>query len=244
MSGAEITAGRTAGTPGKGKVLPYIIYLIIYFMIGVVFRYAGENLFPDLYVTIKPWVLFPAYIIMGITGIVLCRDTFAEGIRQWNAHPVKNVLFLAGCGIGNLILPTLASIPEALLYPDYESVNEVNVAGVTEGTPYLLSILVLAVLGPVCEEVVFRILLVDKAKRLSGIPTAVLIIVSSVIFAAGHMHDPTLPELLSNLPILFTGLIFATTFVLSKNVTIPAIVHVANNTLAISLMYMAAQAAS
>ena len=82
-------------------------------------------------------------------------------------------------------------------------------------------------MGPVAEEVVFRLapisLTEKKSKRI------IVVLVTAVLFMLVHMHTFTVEEFLYNIPHFVTGLVYGIVMVLSRNVTIPILLHIMNN---------------
>ncbi len=53
-----------------------------------------------------------------------------------------------------------------------------------------------------------------------------------------HMHELTLQELLYNLGMFVTGIIYSVAFIKTKNATIPLLLHLLNNAPALMLMLL------
>lgn len=67
-------------------------------------RSCAALLFPHLYHltpfynrTVSGFIKLCSYCLLGILGIVLFRDLYAAGLREWKAHPLKNLGLLIGC---------------------------------------------------------------------------------------------------------------------------------------------------
>ncbi|MBR1391197.1 MAG: CPBP family intramembrane metalloprotease [Lachnospiraceae bacterium] len=182
------------------------------------------------------WIQAINYMFLGIVGLIAFRDIIQEGIRQWRLSAVKNLLWLIGAFLADIILGTLASLPLAVFYPDYVSVNDSSVMDAAAILPFPILLIAFGILGPVTEEFMFRIIPVEKGKR---IHVVLRIIVSSFLFMAIHMHDITLQELLYNLGMFVTGIIYSVTLIQTKNATIPILIHVLNNAPALMLLLLA-----
>lgn len=203
-----------------------IVYTITYVFVIL--------LFPRFYrlstaynASVSIWIKLIAYCILGICGIRLFRERFKEGILQWKTHPVKNCIWFIAMFIGDIILSNLAMLPLALLYPDYESVNQINLETASDIAPAFIMLLSLGILGPVTEEMIFRFTLVDRAK--SKFPAALCVCGSSLLFMLIHVHAMTIPDFLSNLPMLVSGILFAICMLKTKNPTLPVLIHILNN---------------
>lgn len=215
-----------------GNKLTYAIYVGMYIF---VFFLPGR-LMSDR--TAYLWAELIAYALLGIGGIFLCLDVFKEGFGQWKSHPAKNALWLVGAFLVDRLLETLASLPLFLLAPDYESQNGITLSVIMEKVPFPIFLLALGILGPITEEVIYRSLLVRKAG--SRMPVALCIIASSLLFMLGHMRSLSAEELLANLPLFTTGLVYAIVLIKSKNITVPIFLHIFHNASALLLMYFMA----
>lgn len=97
-----------------------------------------------------------------------------------------------------------------------------------------LSLLFLGVLGPICEELTYRVGLFNFSRRINRV---VGYVVASVLFGLIHIHDFTsVNEWLSYPPYVFAGLAFA--FAYEKwGFGASALAHVTNNVLALIASY-------
>lgn len=181
------------------------------------------------------WIQAINYIVLGTVGMIVFRDMIKEGINQWRAHTVKNFLWLMGVFVANIILSNLSALPLAIFYPNYVSVNDNSVAEAATILPIPVLFLAFGILGPITEEFIFRIIPIKKGKR---IPVVIRIIVASLLFMILHMHELTLQELLYNLGMFVTGIIYSVAFIKTKNATIPILIHLLNNAPALMLMLL------
>ena len=211
-------------------VIPAVLYAVIFISV-VKLR---PLILHDLNVSLA--VLIGAYCLLGGAGIYLFRENFRKGISEWKEHFTKSLLWLIGGYIAGIILETMAYYPRYLLYPDYEGMNDSNISIAAKLLPVPLFIVAAGILGPIAEETFFRFILVDKLRK--KIPAFICVILSSALFMAWHMHALTLPELLENLPKFISGLVFSVIMLRSENPTIPVLLHVFGNTIAITAQYM------
>jgi membrane protease YdiL (CAAX protease family) len=187
---------------------------------------------------VRSYVKMPAYIILGILSLIFFRIDWKEGLAQWKGHPIKNILFVIGLTIANIVMANVASIPGQLIYGDAETINDSNINGMISMFNPLLILLVVGILGPIMEETVFRVVMIRKLS--SKVPMAVCILVSSIGFMLIHVHAFTAQEMIMNLDKLSSGLLFGITLALTKkNATVPAATHIINNTLAMTLTLLA-----
>ena len=181
------------------------------------------------------WIQSVNYIILGITGLIAFHDIIKDGINQWKVHTAKNFLWLMGAFIADIILSNLSALPLTMLYPNYVSINDNSVAEAAAILPLPILFLAFGILGPVTEEFIFRIIPIEKGKR---IPVVIRIIIASLLFMILHMHELTLQELLYNLGMFITGTIYSIAFIKTKNATIPLLIHLLNNAPALLLMLL------
>ena len=181
------------------------------------------------------WIQAINYIVLGTVGMIVFRSMIKEGVNQWKANTVKNFLWLMGAFVANIILSNLSALPLAMLYPNYVSVNDNSVADAAAILPIPVLFLAFGILGPITEEFIFRIIPIEKGKR---IPVVIRIIVASLLFMILHMHEFTLQELLYNLGMFVTGIVYSVAFIKTKNATIPLLIHLLNNAPALMLMLL------
>lgn len=211
-------------------VLPIAIFSLLFIIMVVVrtFIIHDRNISTIFQIT--------GYCVLGCTGIYIFRDDLRKGISEWKEHGLKNLFWLLGGYIADVILVNLSYYPQYALYPDYEGLNDNNIAIAAKLVSVPVFIAAAGILGPITEEFIFRFILMDKLRN--KIPTFICIILSSALFMMWHMHDLTMPELLANLPKFTTGLIYSIIMLRSKNPTIPLMLHVFNNTSGFLILFL------
>lgn len=180
------------------------------------------------------WEQVVAYMALGILGLVLFKDVFAGGIQHWKEHPVHCLFWIVGGFVAEQILSIVLSLPLGLLAPDYTSINDNGTAFAAKALTPVVAVLALGILGPLTEEVVYRVILTHKASQ--KIPAAVAIAGSSLLFMLIHIHALTLNEFLYCLPLLAPGLVFAFILHKTKDPTIPLILHLLTNVPAVLVL--------
>lgn len=212
-----------------------IVLLLLYITVHIIYMKLVLQLF-DMPMRLSASLQLVSYIVLGGVGIYLFWGKIKDGIRLWKEHPVRNMLFFMGAFILDVLLSNLALLPIMSLSPDYTSVNEHSVAGLQGLFPALLLVVSLGIMGPVTEEVVFRLLPAffseKKALRIVGI------IVASIIFMLIHVNAFTPEEILYNLPMLVTGIVYGMITVISRNATIPILLHIMNNLPAVIMLLL------
>jgi len=160
--------------------------------------------------------------------------------KPWNSLQVKNLGKRADYGLFVLlyliVLPLIAYFAEISEFiPFFESLKEASrameaktkelVLQLVSGKTFkdlMLTLLVMAVLPAICEEVFFRgVVLNNLVKRNFGIHLSVWL--SAVLFSAIHM------EFLGFLSRVLIGAVLGYAFVYSKSLWLPIILHFLNN---------------
>lgn len=210
----------------KKRFRLFLILLLAYMAVHVFYTKILLR-FVDMPMRFSVMLQMISYIVLGSAGIVLFWNELKEGISLWNEHMGKTLCFLLAAYIADILLSQLASIPIMHLNPEYQSLNEHSVAELQGKFPALLLIIALGILGPVTEEAVFRLAPIGLAEKRGKKITAVL--VTAALFMLVHIHAFTVEEFLYNLPHFVTGLVYGTVMVVSRNATIPILLHIMNN---------------
>jgi len=204
----------------------FIILLLAYMTVHVLYTKILLR-FVDMPMQFSVMLQMISYIVLGSAGLFLFRDELKEGISLWKEHTGKTVCLFLAAYVSDILLTNLAFIPIMNLNPEYQSLNEHSVSSLQGKFPALLLIAALGIMGPVAEEVVFRLAPIGLAEKKSEKIMAVL--VTAALFMLVHMHAFTVEEFLYNIPHFVTGLIYGSVMVLSRNVTIPMLLHIMNN---------------
>ena len=204
----------------------FIILLLAYMAVHVLYTKIFLR-FVDMPMQFSVMLQMISYIVLGSVGMALFWNELKEGISLWKNHLGKSVCFFIVAYVLDILLSNLAFFPIMYLNPDYQSLNEHSVAELQGKFPALLLIIALGIMGPVTEEVIFRLapisLTEKKSKRI------IVVLVTAVLFMLVHMHAFTVEEFLYNIPHFVTGLVYGIVMVLSRNVTIPILLHIMNN---------------
>ncbi|HCU7699547.1 TPA: CPBP family intramembrane metalloprotease [Staphylococcus aureus] len=106
------------------------------------------------------------------------------------------------------------------------TLNETLIDEEFEDVPYHLALISIAIIPPITEEIICRGLII----RVLFINHLFLgLIVSSIFFALIHESD----TLIGYLPYFYSGLIFGYTYLKTKRLEVPILIHFINNLLAI-----------
>lgn len=156
-------------------------------------------------------------------GLLLLKPNLRQDVFQ---KPQTNFKFtgislLGVLGAGN-IATVVYSIYSTLLTVLGIEFAVPEISGFSDPVATVLLILYMCILGPVCEEILFRGILLKKLEPF-GKMSAILI--SSILFALFHMNLVQLPG-----PLLI-GLILGYITVESKSIYPSILIHILNNTL-------------
>ncbi len=210
----------------------FIILLLAYMAVHVLYTKILLRFF-DMPMQFSVMLQIISYLVLGSVGVVLFWNELKEGISLWKEHTGKTLGLFLVAYVLDILLSNLAFFPIMYLNPEYQSLNEHSVAELQSKFPALLLIIALGIMGPVAEEVVFRLapisLTEKKGKKI------MIVLVAAVLFMLVHMHAFTVEEFLYNLPHFVTGSVYGIVMVLSRNVTIPILLHIMNNLPAIVL---------
>ena len=178
-------------------------------------------------------VTIALYVVLFAVGCVAFRHPLAHAFKQIAAHKRRAVLTLIAGGIASLAIELVGSLTSSALL-DFTGLsgatlqNDSNIGSVIRMFPPIVIVIVLGVLGPAVEEMVFRRLLIGLIGRIA--PTWVAVVVSSILFGALHMSSFTLSEVLGVLPQAFFGLGLGLLYVRTdRNLLYPASIHCLNN---------------
>ena len=204
----------------------FVILLLAYLPVHVLYTKIFLK-FVDMPMRFSVTLQLISYIVLGSVGIVLFRDEWKDGISLWKEQTGKTLCLLLAAFVLDMILSNLAALPITYLNPEYQSLNEHSVSELQGKFPALLLIIALGIMGPVTEEVVFRLAPIGSTeKRCTKI---IVILVAAVLFMLVHIHAFTVVEFLYNLPHFVTGLIYGAVMVVSRNATLPVLLHMMNN---------------
>jgi hypothetical protein len=91
---------------------------------------------------------------------------------------------------------------------------------------YVFSFILICLLPPICEELLFRKTLIDGFSRLGVLPA---VLISAAIFSLSHLNP------VQTIYQFILGIILALIYIKTKDILITIIVHIVNNCLAFFL---------
>lgn len=210
------------------QLLPAIPVLVYGFILGMGDTPANEV--DRLVANFALYATLTGFILGLIVTLLLVRKSGKPyKLDQQEPLPViPSILFtILGLPLA-LFAQGFAALAEQAMGIEMGSENTQQIIGIIEQAP--IFILVVAVIGPILEEIVFRKVIFGALyERFSFFPAA---IISSVIFSVGHM------ELEHTLLYTAMGLVFSFLYVYTKRIIVPIIAHVAMNTFVVLAQYV------
>lgn len=186
-------------------ILPFIIFLDWFDDIGMVSIY---------------WTVI-SFITASVITLYLLKDDYYLRHKVKNKSPLIHTLKWIIFGFFlSLFAQMIASIIEQyVLGIGQESQNTTDILLISEKAP--IFIIVVTLLGPFLEEIVFRYILFGSLyNRFSFFVSA---LISSVIFALVHQDFPHLLVYIS------MGIVFAFLYVKTKRIIVPIFAHMSMN---------------
>jgi sodium transport system permease protein len=166
------------------------------------------------------------FFLLPAVGLVLlfgfsARETLALRLPSLRGALSAVVLGLSAWAVAIGLLLRLVPVPESLA----KSLGDLLLLG---GRPFILVFLVFAVTPAICEELLFRGLLLSGLRKLG--PTAAVVI-SSLLFGLAHASVYRL------LPTAFLGALIGLVRLRTRSIFPGMIIHALNNGLALALLY-------
>lgn len=218
------------------KGIKLFVILLLAYMVVHVFYTKILLRFVDMPMQFSVTLQIISYVVLGSAGIALFWDELKAGLSLWNERTGKTICIFLAAFVLDIVLSNLALIPSMQLHPEYQSMNEHSVAELRGQFPAPLLIIALGIMGPVTEETVFRLAPMGLTEKKGQ--KIVVILAAAALFMLVHMHAFTVEEFLYNLPQFVTGVIYGTAMVLSRNATVPVLLHIMNNLPAIVMMML------
>ena len=196
---------------------------VIGIFVGLLTFFAPEELRDPITNLVTYAVLFVSLIAIVLVDIPHYLATF----KKWQSY-----LMGLAVGIGIIVFDMIYTTILVSCYPDYTiGGNETAVRGVIDVYPFW-SVLILGIVGPICEEITYRIGLFGSLRKVNRI---LAYVVSTIVFALIHFrfNAPNIYVELANFPAYFvSGLALA--FAYDKwGFTGSMTAHIANNLYAV-----------
>lgn len=165
-----------------------------------------------------------AYIGMSVilSNVIAALFVFFIGFPRFRRVDIKTLLFAVACSVPAIILTNM--LVDLLHLPDLNSdmFDKMKTS--------VLCLFALVIVGPVCEELVFRAGIMEQLIK-KGMNPAVAIVTSAVVFGIVHVNPAQV------LGAFLFGLLFGWIFYVSGNILTSIVAHIFNNGLAMALMF-------
>lgn len=207
-----------------------VIYVLMFFFVNRLFKdfdLGDENLTMIVYEYIIYGILF-------ISSVLLLKKEITTGYYNFKSKTVGNatleiVFGLAACYmcsmIGSLVVQSLGA-------GSTTSINEMQIDSLFESKYGGLLILVVCVIGPIVEELVYRGALLRGLRELK-VPGFLCIIISGFLFGLVHVADNG--DFIQIFPYLFMGFALGFIYYKSNSIFTSTIVHILLNSISTSI---------
>lgn len=195
--------------------------ILIYLFFPVIFVLLFTN---NINSTLYIYLMFLSYILLGIYFYIVYKDDFINDFKSFNKKYFKYILiyfFIGFClsTLTNLLINTF-------IIPNDISNNELSNIDYLLKNKFSYSIM-LCILIPFIEEIVFRLELKKKYKN-----KYLFIIISSVIFATLHLLSNThLIELVYFIPYFIISYTFSLLYYKTNNIYTNILAHMLHNSI-------------
>ena len=201
-------------------MLKTIKNLLIYLFFPVIFTLFFTN---DINSKFYIILMFLSYILLCIYFYYVYKDILIKDFKNFKKEYLKKIIkyFLIG-----FVLSTLSNIfINYFIMPNGISNNELNNIEYLLKNKFFYSIM-LCILIPFIEEIVFRLELKKKYKN-----KYLFTIISSIIFALLHIVSSTkIIELIYIIPYFIIGYVFSLLYYKTNNIYSNIIAHMLHNT--------------
>ncbi|KQQ65326.1 CPBP family intramembrane glutamic endopeptidase [Microbacterium sp. Leaf320] len=204
--------------PDRPLTSAIVAFLVVY---GVVVAASGwvSDILPP---TARDLAVLTGVAVTAAAGVWVFRDAFAAGWDQTTARPL-HTLGLVAAGI---VASTAVAVGTVLLLAvtghTPTGLHTTGIVPVRDGAP-LLTMILIGIVGPIVEELVFReTALARLGRRISPV---LALVASSLLFGALHVRG------VDDLPLLLdtatAGMVLGAFFLLARrNIVVPLTIHV------------------
>lgn len=201
---------------------------ILYLILGIGLLYIGgmvqrQNIYIGLLITEYILILLPSLLYIKLRG-----DSFRKTLKL-NMITFRQVLMVIGITIFTYPIAIFCQVIFLGILTRFVQVRPHVVPMPEDGFQYLVSFLIIALSPGICEEVMFRGVMLNSYEELGYKKS---IIITSILFGMFHF---TLLNLVG--PIVL-GIIFGIMVYKTKSIYSSILAHTTNNGIAITLGYM------
>ena len=165
------------------------------------------------------WLIF-SFIVTLIISLFLLRKEMKNPMRNHATNIPSSIGWAIGGVFLSLFAQSIAGKIEQLLGIQAGSENTEQIMTIIDAAP--IAILVVSIVGPILEELVFRKIIFGSLYKKFGFFLSAL--VSSLIFAVAHL------DFVHILLYASMGFTFAFLYVKTKRILVPIFAHVSMNT--------------
>lgn len=183
-----------------------------------------DEVFPALPI----WFQTVAYPILAVAALVFFIRAWQPDWERLRNLRFKVLTVLGLAFLANLVLAILATSLSSLLLEvlgvsDYVLQNDQSIGQALREIPYAWFFLAGAICGPFVEEVIFRYLLFGTLRKRLALPLALSL--QALLFGLLHVHAWNLLEVVSVLPHMASGLVFAYLYHREGTIYLPIALH-------------------
>lgn len=215
--------------------------LAYYFAWFQILTFSFLIVYPTFAVTEKGWLstilpYFPHVLSLALAFLLFRSRLSILGFRSLPGRQWLGVLIAVGAGYAfvSFLLDPLVTEPVArALSLEMASWREDSISqGLSQAAEMgwvfgASQILLIGVIGPIAEEIMFRGLLMGVLAQRVGVAAAIFL--SSAVFSLSHVDVAFLA------PLFVMGLIMGTLYAVFRNLWVPILFHMVNNTVAVVL---------
>lgn len=168
--------------------------------------------------------LLPQVSYLTVTTIFVITQKIEFNLLDKTKIKISNYLFAVLMALGLFFVALLPNNYLQLLFAKLGLTVSVTIPSFVSAGDYILGVLFICILPPIGEEIVFRKILCDS---LEGVDSWKIILLSGAIFSLTHLN------LAQTFYQFFIGMVLAYLYLKTKNITLPILIHMINNSLAL-----------
>ncbi|MBS4460193.1 CPBP family intramembrane glutamic endopeptidase [Lactococcus petauri] len=124
-------------------------------------------------------------IVSALTALILFRKELRESFAYFKEHSLWKILSLPLWMAAILLVESLA---QGIYGKGLNPENQAALSEMSKQISLFFTILILGVLGPVIEEIIFRHIFLNRLSNYTG--TLIAVLVSTALFTVMHMQQP------------------------------------------------------
>ncbi len=168
--------------------------------------------------------LLPQVSYLTVTTIFVITQKIEFNLLDKTNIKLSNYLFAVLMALGLFFVALLPNNYLQLIFAKLGLTVSVTIPSFVSAGDYILGVLFICILPPIGEEIVFRKILCDS---LEGVDSWKIILLSGAIFSLTHLN------LAQTFYQFFIGMVLAYLYLKTKNITLPILIHMINNSLAL-----------